>query len=216
MTAMYLASALKNHTTLIVTGRSMSMPGKVCELARWLQPAMIIIEDIDLIAEERSQQRGTLPLLYELMNQMDGLTDDADILFLLTTNRPDVLEPALASRPGRIDQAYEIPLPDHACRERLFNLYSEGLRIQVEDLQSVIRRTNGASAAFIAEVMRKASLFAFTGDDNLVVTDKHISQALHELLFAGGSLTKNLLGFREIGFNANATEHRSVSARQQD
>ena len=47
---------------------------------------------------------------------MDGLPGDADIVFLLATNRPDLLEPALAARPGRIDQAIEIPLPDSTCR----------------------------------------------------------------------------------------------------
>ena len=43
---------------------------------------------------------------------MDGLAEDADVIFILTRNRPDLLEPALAARPGRVDQATEIPLPD--------------------------------------------------------------------------------------------------------
>jgi ATP-dependent 26S proteasome regulatory subunit len=43
---------------------------------------------------------------------LDGSSEDADVLFILTTNRPDVLEPALASRPARIDQAIDVPLPD--------------------------------------------------------------------------------------------------------
>src|SRR5688572_12792394 len=65
---------------------------------------------------------GANALLFELLNQMDGLAEDADVLFVLTTNRPDVLEPALAARPGRIDQAIEIPLPDAECRRRLLEL----------------------------------------------------------------------------------------------
>ena len=44
-------------------------------------------------------------LLNKLLNEMDGLKGDADILFLLTTNRPEALEQALAARPGRVDQA---------------------------------------------------------------------------------------------------------------
>ena len=43
---------------------------------------------------------------------MDGLGTKADVIFLLTTNRPEALEPALSARPGRIDQAIEFPLPD--------------------------------------------------------------------------------------------------------
>ena len=68
------------------------------------------------MAEERTRQgTGTNAVLFELLNQMDGLGDDADVLFILTTNRPELLEPALASRPGRVDEAIEVPLPDAAA-----------------------------------------------------------------------------------------------------
>ena len=56
--------------------------------------------------------RGQHPLLFQLLNEMDGLGEDADVVFLLTTNRADLLEPALAARPGRVDQAVELGLPD--------------------------------------------------------------------------------------------------------
>jgi len=79
-------------------------------LARLLQPAMVVIEDVDLIARDR-EQMGPCDesLLNGLLNEMNGLKQDADILFILTTNRPEQLESALASRPGRIDQAIEVP-----------------------------------------------------------------------------------------------------------
>jgi ATP-dependent 26S proteasome regulatory subunit len=99
-------------------------------MARLLQPSIVVLEDVDLIAEERTREGACSAVLFELLNQMDGLADDADILFLLTTNRPDILEPALASRPGRIDQAIEIPLPDAACRRRLLELYGRGLTLR--------------------------------------------------------------------------------------
>jgi hypothetical protein len=79
------------------------------ELARLLQPAMVVIEDVDLIARDRGEMGGPCEeaLLNKLLNEMDGLREDADILFVLTTNRPQELESALAGRPGRIDQASE-------------------------------------------------------------------------------------------------------------
>lgn len=125
---------------------------------------------------------------------MDGLADDADILFLLTTNRPDILEPALASRPGRIDQAIDIPLPDRACRQRLFELYGRGLTLRLEHLPRLLDETEGVSAAFIRELLRKAALFAADEGDGIVVEDRHIEDALRELVFEGGELTKRLLG----------------------
>lgn len=159
LTATYLASAMKERTVLILTGQAQGLIENSCKFARWLHPSMVIIEDVDLIAEDRTQRNScNTALLLDLLNQMDGLSDDLDILFVLTTNRPEILEPALASRPGRVDQAYEVPLPDAECRKRLFDLYSIGLTVNVKDMESLIKRTAGASGAFISELMRKAAL----------------------------------------------------------
>lgn len=109
-------------------------------------------------------------------------------------NRPDILEPALAVRPGRIDQALEIPLPDRHCRKRLFDLYGQGLTLQLEHLPQLIDQTEGVSATFIRELMRKAALFAAEESHDLVVEDRHLEEAFKELVFEGGELTKRLLG----------------------
>src|ERR1044071_4688973 len=135
---------------------------------------------------------------------MAGLGEDADILFVLTTNRPDHLEPALAARPGRIDLAIEVPLPDADCRRRLFELYGRGLKLKLADLDVWVRRTNGVSAAFIRELLRKAAVLAAEDDGmapggELVVTDRHMEEATAELLVAGGPLTKTLLGVDRNG-----------------
>jgi ATP-dependent 26S proteasome regulatory subunit len=97
-------------------------------------------------------------VLFQLMDQMSGLTEDADVAFVLTTNRPDALEPALAARPGRVDLAVEIPLPDAAARERLIDLYARGLDLRLADLDAVVTRTEGVTASFIKELLRKAAL----------------------------------------------------------
>lgn len=198
LTAMYLAHQMQGRTTLLLTGSGVGLLEGSCKMARLLQPATIILEDVDLIGEERTQQEvGCNALLFELLNQMDGLANDADILFLLTTNRPDILEPALAARPGRIDQAIEIPLPDRDCRRRLFDLYGQGLTLHLGHLPELIDQTEGVSAAFIRELMRKAALFSADEShesEEIVVEDSHIEEALKELVFEGGELTKRLLG----------------------
>jgi len=174
-------------------------------MARALQPSIVVLEDVDLVAEERTKGGSgcATPILFELLNEMDGLADDADIVFLLTTNRPDLLEPALAARPGRVDQAIEIDAPDEACRRRLFALYGRGLTLEVTDLPRFIARTEGASPAFIRELLRRAALFAADDGSEIVVTDRHLDAALHDLVVQGGDLTKSLLGFHSrIGFGA--------------
>jgi len=75
--------------------------GQCMALARLLQPTILVIEDADLTARMREQMDDAREevLLNKLLNEMDGLREDADILFVLTTNRPEQLETALASRP---------------------------------------------------------------------------------------------------------------------
>jgi hypothetical protein len=198
LTAMYLASCMRDRTVLLLTGRGMGLVQQSCAMARVLQPSMVILEDVDLIAEERTREGACAAVLFELLNQMDGLAEDADIVFLLTTNRPEILEPALASRPGRIDQAIEIPLPDAASRRRLFELYGRGLTLRLEQMDHFIERTEGASGALIRELLRKAALFAADESaDRPIVMDRHVKEALHELVVAGGDLTKSLLGVRK-------------------
>jgi hypothetical protein len=195
LTAMYLASQMPDRTIILLTGRGIGLIEQSCALARLLQPSTVILEDVDLIAEERTHQStGTNAVLFELLNQMDGLADDADVLFLLTTNRPEILEPALAARPGRIDQAVLVPLPDRDCRAQLLALYSRGLTVQLSERERLLDQTEGVSAAFIRELLRKAALFAADEGETLIVEDRHLAEALHELVVEGGDLTRRLLG----------------------
>src|SRR5207244_13357578 len=90
LTAMYLAGEISGRTVLLLTGRGLGLIEQSCALARTLQPSIIILEDVDLVAEERTRREAgcAQALLFDLLNQMDGFADDADVLFLLTTNRP--------------------------------------------------------------------------------------------------------------------------------
>jgi hypothetical protein len=197
LTAMYLASQMRDYTVLLLTGRGVGLIPHACAMARLLEPSIVILEDVDLVAEERTRPGADcLPLLFELLNEMDGLAEDTDVVFLLTSNRPDLLEPALAARPGRVDQAIEIPLPDQEGRRRLFELYARGLTVRAQEMDRLVARTEGVSGAFIRELFRKAAVLAADGDGALVVEDRHLESALHDLVVAGGELTRSLLGAR--------------------
>jgi cell division protease FtsH len=197
LTAMYLVSQMPGRTVLLLTGAGAGLIETACRLARVLAPATVILEDVDLIGTERNQQSvGANALLFELLNQMDGLAEDTDVVFVLTTNRPDILEPALAARPGRIDQAIEIPPPDAGCRRRLLERFGRGLRLELSDWDGLVARTAGVTGAFLKELLRKAAVFAAEDADggDLVVRDGHVGEALADLLIAGGPLTRSLLG----------------------
>ncbi len=192
----YLASQLPEHTTLLITAEQVGLLDEYFRLARYLQPAMMIIEDVDLIARERvhMQNPGQEILLNKLLNEMDGLREDAEVLFILTTNRPDQLEPALASRPGRIDQAIEFPLPDEAGREKLVKLYARDLRIPDALMELIVRRTEGASPAFIKELMRRSAQFQLELGNDTLLQRAAVDGAIEEMVFTGGALNLKLLG----------------------
>jgi ATP-dependent 26S proteasome regulatory subunit len=195
-TIRYLVSSLKDHTTFLISSEQVGLLGEYMTLARLLQPSMVVMEDVDLLARERTQMRSasTELLLNKLLNEMDGLREDAEILFILTTNRPEELETALASRPGRIDQAIEFPFPDTSGREKLVRLYSQGLTLSDELTVNIVQRTENVSASFIKELMRRAAQFNIEreGGGMLIIDD--VTNALDEMLFSGGSLNLKLLG----------------------
>lgn len=198
LSAMYLAAQMPGRTVILITAGGMGSIEAACKLARMLEPATIILEDADLIGTERGHQTlNANALLFELLNQMDGLAEDADILFILTTNRPEVLESALASRPGRIDQAIEVPPPDADCRNRLIDLYGKGVSLKIGDRDGYIKKTEGVSAAFLRELLRRAAVYAAESQadtqSELEIRDEHLDEALTELLIAGGTLTQSLL-----------------------
>jgi hypothetical protein len=202
LTAMYLANRMPDRTVLILTGAGLSAIGPACEMARRLEPAMVVLEDVDLIALDRDEYFSNA-LLFQLLNEMDGMQQDLDVIFLLTTNRPDRLEPALASRPGRVDLAVELPLPDADGRRNLFVLYSEGLDLRADNLGDLIGRTEGASPAFIRELLRRAALLAIerrgrdgASGSRIVVGDDDLDGALQELAAGGETLTAKLLGMQ--------------------
>jgi hypothetical protein len=201
LTAKWLAQTMPGVTVILLAAEQLGLIKICCQMARMLAPSLVVMEDVDLVATQRDERRDPIYQirLHQLLNEMDGLTSEAEVIFVLTTNRPDVLEPALAARPGRIDQAIEFPLPDEECRRRLLELYGRGLTLDLADPDRLIAKTDGASPAFIQELVRKAALFAAeddsVADGTLRLTDVHFDEALKELLLGGGELTRNLLGF---------------------
>jgi hypothetical protein len=197
-TVRYLMSRLREHTVFVLTGGGLHMVRAACALARMLQPAVVVLEDIDLVAQHREVYgMSGNPLLFDVLNEIDGIAEDADVTFVLTTNRADLLEPALAARPGRVDLAVEIGLPDGEARRRLIELYGRGLSLQLTDVDAVIRRTGGVTASFIKELMRKSALVSAQSSDGgtvIEVTDASVAEALDELLSERSALTRALLG----------------------
>ncbi len=213
-TVRYLLGRTQGVTVVQLTGVALHLIAEACSVARTLAPAMVVVEDVDLIAEDRGEYPGQHPLLFQLLNEMDGLAEDADVVFVLTTNRADVLEPALAARPGRVDQAVELGLPDTSARRALLELYRGDLQLDPAHLDRLAEQTEGVTASFLKELLRRAAVIAATagdlddataerapdeGAEPMVVTAADMDDALRELQDTRNAMTRVLLGGADAG-----------------
>jgi DNA polymerase III delta prime subunit len=191
LTVRHLLTRTPGTTAVLLTGTSIRFITEAAELARAMQPAIVVLEDVDLVASERGMH-GPQPLLFAVLDALDGLDGDADVAFVLTTNRVEVLERALAERPGRVDLAVEIALPDDESRRRLFRRYAEGLPLSGAALDAAADRAGGTTGSFAKELIRRAVLTA--AEAQREVTDDDLAAALDDLVAGSARLTRSLLG----------------------
>lgn len=191
-TIRHLVGASPETTVILLAGAALRLVGLAAETARALQPAVVVLEDCDLIAEDRSFHDGPQPLLFDVLDAMDGLGSDADVVFLLTTNRADLLERALAQRPGRVDLAVEIPLPNDAALRRLFELYRGDLPFGEEAIAEAAELSRGVTASFVKEAVRRAVLLA--AEAGSTVGDVDLLTAVREMTADAEQVTRSLLG----------------------
>lgn len=191
LTVRHLLHETPETTAVLLQGGALTLVGEAARLARAMAPAIVVLEDVDLVAAERGHF-GVDSLLFGVLDALDGLDGDADVAFVLTTNRADILEPALAARPGRVDLAVEIPLPDAAARRALFHRYAGRLPLSASSLDAAAERAEGVTASFAKELIRRAVLRAtLDGHD---VTDADLDDALTEMLDAAQSISRVLFG----------------------
>jgi cell division protease FtsH len=197
-TVRYLLGRLDGTTAVVLSGSALGLVSAACTLARRHQPSVVVLEDVDLVASDRSfAAPGSNALLFEILNELDGLGDDVDVVFVLTTNRVDVLERALAERPGRVDEAVEVGPPDAAGRERLLRLYGADAGLAGLDLRDAVAATEGVTATYLRELVRRAvvqAALARPGDPRVAVRQEDLDAAAADLASSRAALTRALLG----------------------
>ena len=188
-TVRHLLGELDGHTVVLLRGQALTMISQAAAMARTMQPSVVVLEDCDLVAEDRSFD-GSTGVLFEVLDAVDGIDGDVDVTFVLTTNRIDVLEEALVQRPGRVDLAVEIPLPDEDGRRGLLALYSGGIGFSDEALSEAAARSEGMTGSFAKELTRRAVLRAIAEDRK--PTDDDLLSALDEQLRDTETLRRHL------------------------
>lgn len=158
---------------------------RICDMAKDLAPTLLILEDIDYIAEDR-EERGGWPVI-DLMNKMDGLEDFTNVITLATTNHVDKVERAIKNRPGRFDRIIQVPNPDKECLKRMLDKFTEDLQLSDDvNINSTVKKCEGMSGAFVKDVV-KTSVFnairehSLSENDVAILKQEHFDLAIDEI-----------------------------------
>lgn len=158
---------------------------RVCEMAKDLSPCILIIEDIDWIAENRDESVNAGAVI-QLMNYLDGLQEFTDVVTIATTNNVEKIEEAIKNRPGRFDRVINIPIPDDDCRLRMLQQFIGNFRIENIDFARIVKITKKLSGAHMKDLVRTAAMFAIktkSVDDHkkVIIKQSHFESALAEI-----------------------------------
>lgn len=134
---------------------------EVFALARKKAPSIILIDEIDAIAGKRmevgtSGEREINRTLTQLLAELDGFDPLDRVKVIATTNRLDVIDPALL-RPGRFDRIIEVPPPDYRGRVEIFRIHTRRMKLDKDvDLKYLAKITEGATGADIKAICTEA------------------------------------------------------------
>lgn len=204
-TTKYLASRLTGITTIVVSGTSLGHIRAVCNVARALQPALVVMEDVDLVFNSR-ETNFTGALLGDLMDELDGFARDDEILYVLTTNAIDRVEAAIKDRPGRISQCVHFGAPGRDLRRMYLASLLAPYTAHTADLHRLAGLTEGGSQAFLKELVHRAVQVAFErlgAEERLAprpatlpLDEECFTEAIREMRSGAGRAGEAIIGFR--------------------
>ncbi len=154
-TCRFLTSSLPETTRIFVTGSTLTQVGAIFALARMLQPAVLFLEDVDLIFSSRETNLYTTNL-GDMLDQMDGLRPHEEVTIVLTTNAIDRLEAAIKDRPGRVSQLIYLGPPSEELRRQYLDHYLHDHDRGGVDLDALVAMSGGATQAFLKEWVHRS------------------------------------------------------------
>ena len=150
-------------------------------------PCIIFIDEIDAVGRQRGAGMGggndeREQTLNQLLVEMDGMTDNAGIVVIAATNRPDVLDPALL-RSGRFDRRVTVSLPDIKGREAILQVHARNKKLASDvSLANLAKRTPGFSGADLANVLNEGAILAVRKNESKV-TMTDLDEAIDRVMW---------------------------------
>ncbi|ACL69943.1 AAA family ATPase [Halothermothrix orenii] len=148
--------------------------------------AIVFIDEIDVVGGKRGQVTSHLEYdqtLNQLLVEMDGLSvdDEVQILVMATTNRIDILDPALL-RPGRFDRIVQVDLPAKEGRLSILKIHTSNKPLAEEvNLEQIARETFGFSGAHLENLTNEAAIMAMRGNEDQI-HQKHFLEAIDKVI----------------------------------
>jgi hypothetical protein len=194
----YLCGKLPETTRIIVTGTALLQVHAIFTLARMLQPALLILEDVDLVFASRDINLYS-SVLGDLLDHLDGLRPYEDVGCILTTNAIDRLEAAVRDRPGRISQCIHFGAPAPTLRQRYLWHYLRPYRAPQLDIDELVAISNGTTQAFLKEWVHRAVQIAVehlaTDYEQLTLCNDDFRCAMREMRRFSEGTTGRIIGF---------------------
>ena len=173
-------------------------------------PCIIFIDEIDAVGRQRGAGMGggndeREQTLNQLLVEMDGMTDNAGIVVIAATNRPDVLDPALL-RSGRFDRRVTVSLPDIKGREAILHVHARNKKLASDvSLANLAKRTPGFSGADLANVLNEGAILAVRKNESKV-TMTDLDEAIDRVMMGPAKKSKKytekdkiLVAYHEAG-----------------
>lgn len=172
----------------LYVGVGASRVRELFERAKKNAPAIIFVDEIDAVGRHRGSGIGggndeREQTLNQLLVEMDGFDERANIILIAATNRPDILDPALL-RPGRFDRQIAVEAPDLKGREAILKVHAQGKPLTAQvDLRQIAKRTPGFTGADLANVLNEAALL--TARSNMQFIDERAIDEAIDRVIAG-------------------------------
>ena len=170
----------------LYVGVGASRVRELFERAKKNAPAIIFVDEIDAVGRHRGSGIGggndeREQTLNQLLVEMDGFDERANIILIAATNRPDILDPALL-RPGRFDRQIAVEAPDLKGREAILKVHAQGKPLTAQvDLRQIAKRTPGFTGADLANVLNEAALLTARSDMQFI-DDRAIDEAIDRVI----------------------------------
>jgi len=194
-------------------GESEKAVREVFKKARQNAPVIVFFDEIDALAPRRgssSDSQVTDRIINQLLTEIDGLEELHDVVVIASTNRPDIMDPALL-RPGRFDRLILIEAPDEKSRLEIFKIHTKNMPLAKDvDLAEFAKKTEGYVGSDIEAVCREAAILALRMDLNAKeVTAQNFKDALKKVPpLITPELAKAYKDFKEVAKLAYAKEKK--------